>query len=205
MHILRTCTGPPSGIQLDSGRLAVPVDWSTPGMYSTKGYVVLSDDHGASWRLSGAFGGDAYWPNESQAVQLKNGSVFVNSRTGSNDSWLRLGSISNDGGTTFAETHYIEGLRDTQGGCEGSMVRAQTDGKLYYSGLTPEAQTSNRANLTLHVSADEGNPWQYFATVEAGSAAYSALVHVAPQGKIADLFERDSYKYISFESWDTAK
>merc|ERR1712087_225315 len=136
---------------------------------------------------------------------MGNGSVLINSRTGKNDTSLRLGSISNDGGATFVETQYVEGLRDTEGGCEGSMVKAKSDGRLYYSGLTPSATTSNRANLTLHVSADEGNSWQYFAMVEPGSAAYSSLVDVAPKGKIADLYERDSYKYISFQSWDTAK
>eukprot|EP01083_Nonionella_stella_P228368 809380_1 len=176
-------TGPPSGIQLSNGRLVVAIDWSIPSMYSSKGYIVYSDDGGNTWKLSEPFGTDSYWPNESQAVQLKNGSVFINSRTGKNESYYRLGSLSNDNGETFVETNYIKALRDTNGGCEGSMFRAETNGYLYYSGLTPSAQTSNRANLTLHVSKDEGNNWEYFAMVESGSSAYSSVVELKGQSK----------------------
>eukprot|EP01084_Bolivina_argentea_P077306 140194_1 len=100
-------TGPPSGIQLSNGRLVVAIDWSIPSMYSSKGYIVYSDDGGNTWKLSEPFGTDSYWPNESQAVQLKNGSVFINSRTGKNESYYRLGSLSNDNGETFVETNYI--------------------------------------------------------------------------------------------------
>ena len=196
------CIGPPSGIQLDNGRLVVPFDWSLPPMYSTKGYVVYSDDGGDSWILSESFGTDAYWPNESQAVQLKNGSVFINSRTGKNDSWYRVGSLSNDGGSTFVESHYIEGLTDTEGGCEGSMVRAESDGNIYYSGLTPSTKTSNRANMTMSVSKDDGNSFEYFAMIEAGSAGYSSVVEMQAKRKIAVLYERDGYQYLSFKSWD---
>ncbi len=194
-------TGPPNGLQLSNGRMIVPIDWSIPSMFSTKGYVVYSDDGGNNWRLSKPFGTDAYWPNESQAVQLKNGSIFINSRTGKNDSFYRLGSLSNDGGDTFVETNYIEALRDVNGGCQGSMFKAETNGNIYYSGLTPSAQTVIRANLTLHVSKDEGNSWEYFAVVEAGSSAYSSVVEIKSQSKIAVLYERGNYGYISFNSW----
>merc|ERR1712228_1041709 len=195
-------TGPPSGLQLENGRLIVPFDWYTSSMYSSKGYVVYSDDGGETWKLSEYFGTSSYWPNESQAVQLKNGSVFINSRTGRNDSWYRVGSLSNDNGSTFVQSHYIEGLRDTEGGCEGSMLRTESDGYIYYSGLTPSAKTSSRENMTMSVSKDEGNSFEYFAMIESGSAAYSSLVELQTQSKIAVLYERDNYQYLTFKSWD---
>eukprot|EP01084_Bolivina_argentea_P077303 140189_1 len=200
-------TGPPSGLQIinnnnnnNISRLIFPIDWSIPNMYSTKGYIVYSDDSGNSWQISKEFGGNNYWPNESQAVQLNNGSIFINSRTGKNDSWYRLGSISNDAGNSFIDTNYIKQLRDTEGGCEGSMIMA-SNGNIYYSGLTPSAITANRINMTLHFSKDQGNSWQFMTVIEPGSSAYSSLVEIKSKNSIAVLYGRDNQKYISFDTY----
>ena len=39
---------------------------------------------------------------------------------------------------------YIEELRDTEGGCEGSMIKSKCNGNLYHSGVTPTAKTNTR-------------------------------------------------------------
>eukprot|EP01084_Bolivina_argentea_P077301 140187_1 len=197
-------TGPPSGLEItvnNKQRLIFPLDWSIIDEYYTKGYVVYTDDNGETFQISKEFGDDNWWPNESQAVQLNNGSVFINSRTCKNDTYYRLGSISNDGGQTFVETHYIKELRNTAGtGCEGSMIMA-SNGNIYYSGLTPSAITANRINMTLHFSKDQGNSWQFMTVIEPGSSAYSSLVEIKSKNSIAVLYGRDNQKYISFDTY----
>eukprot|EP01084_Bolivina_argentea_P077305 140192_1 len=197
-------TGPPGGLEIsinNTKRLIFPFDWSVIDKFYTKGYILYTDDNGKTWHIGSEFGGDKYWPNESQAVQLKNGSIFVNSRTCENDTYYRLGSLSNDGGERFIETHYIKELRNTAGtGCEGSMIMA-SNGNIYYSGLTPSAITANRINMTLHFSKDQGNSWQFMTVIEPGSSAYSSLVEIKSKNSIAVLYGRDNQKYISFDTY----
>merc|ERR1712048_34392 len=70
------------------------------------------------------------------------------------------------------------------------------------------AKTNARFNLTLSVSKDEGNSFEYVRTIDAGFAAYSSLVEFEVDGrpKIGVLYERKladrKYKYITFESYD---
>ena len=125
--------GPPGGLQLSgsSGRLLVPgyhsEVWPDPNKSSigsgvTKGHVIVSDDHGDTWRLAADDFGheheeeedeerslsaaaaaekrllDRFFVNEQQAAQLPSGRVVVNSRTLSD---RRAISWSDDGGETF--------------------------------------------------------------------------------------------------------
>ena len=48
-------------------RLLTPIDWKTQNMANSKGRFVYSDDNGKTWQLAQSyFGGNAYYPNESQ-------------------------------------------------------------------------------------------------------------------------------------------
>lgn len=90
-------TGPPSGLQLKSGRLLISADHMDPGWGS---HSMYSDDEGKSWKLSNSMVG--LGGNECQAARCANGSLIMNQRT--KDS-IRQFSWSNDDGATVVYAH----------------------------------------------------------------------------------------------------
>lgn len=176
--------GPPAGVQLQSGRLLVPgyhgkvpmSDQSSLGSAFTHGHTLVSDDHGASWRIGCAdFGGD-HFVNELQAAQLANGTIVVNARELKD---RRALSWSDDEGESFPVTVEAPTLHETYQGCEGSTIAASGGDRLLYAGVQGlEPERLWRQNLTVIDSVDGGASWQLREVVDAGSAAYSALLHL---------------------------
>ncbi len=78
-------TGPGAGIQLGegehAGRLVIPCDHKQPGSKGTHYYshVVVSDDHGQTWRLGGRSPGPQV--NECEVVELHGGRLLLNMRS----------------------------------------------------------------------------------------------------------------------------
>lgn len=87
-------TGPPTGLQLTSGRLLIPADHMSPGWGS---HAMLSDDGGKTWTLSNSMTG--LGGNECQAARCANGSLIMNQRT---QAGIRQFSWSDDDGTTVS-------------------------------------------------------------------------------------------------------
>ena len=87
--------GPPGALQLRSGRILVPAYHSVNGVYPeddngdwSHGHVLLSDNNGSSFFLGATqFGSGAHYSNECQAVELRNGSVLIITRSISDPSW----------------------------------------------------------------------------------------------------------------------
>ncbi len=98
--------GPGHGVQLRGGRLIVPV-WHSPPIElrpEERGYCVsllLSDDHGASWRQAAPFTGKVCRANESRVAQTADGSLLWSFRPARMTS--RFCSRSTDGGETWTE------------------------------------------------------------------------------------------------------
>ena len=92
-------TGPGVGVQLKGGRLLVPCDHYLAGSKAQYAHVIYSDDAGKTWKLGGSVGPKC---NESQLVELDDGSVLFNIRSyrGTN---RRLVAISKDAGESFSE------------------------------------------------------------------------------------------------------
>ena len=177
--------GPPAGLQLKSNnRIIIPSYHSVPhidGDFS-KGHIIYTDDYGKTWSLSeGVFGlgpngdHDTFFPSESQAVELKNGSVLINSRGASS---YRIGTISNDFGNTFNESFLWKDLMDETTGCEGSMIKHGASGYFYYSGITPDDLSVLRYNMSIYRSKDQGLSWKYIDVIDYWSSAYSALISI---------------------------
>lgn len=180
--------GPPASLQLKSNnRIIVPCYHSIAhidGDFS-KGHIIYSDDYGNSWSLSkGIFGlgpnndYDTFFPSESQAIELENGSILINSRGASS---YRIGTISNDFGDTFQNSFLWKDLLDETTGCEGSMIKHPMSGNIYYSGLTPDEFTELRFNLTIHKSTDNAKTWQFIDIIDYWTSAYSALIPLEKQ------------------------
>ena len=182
-------TGPPGSIRLASGRLVVPVDVQAPSLPYSSG-ALLSDDGGATWRLSSLVKGG----NEAQAVALPwkaAGAVHLSMRSAGGAS--RLGAESADGGSTWGAPW--DTISETE--CEGSVVAlpAARGGPLL---VLSSAFSRKRENMTLHVSADDGKTWAPRAQVYAGAAAYSSLASLDGKGLVGLLFEADSYARIAY-------
>lgn len=175
--------GPPSGLQLRSmNRIIIPSYHSIPHLDGdiAKGHIMYSDDNGETWELSeGVYGLGAggnvleYFPSESQAVELTNGSILINSR---GESQHRIGSISHDFGATFEPSFWFNDLVNQMTGCEGSTIRHPNSGNLYYSGVSPSVLDVLRYNMTIYRSTDEGLSWEMIKIIDRWSSAYSAMV-----------------------------
>jgi sialidase-1 len=179
-------TGPGVGIQTRDGRLVVPCDSKDLGGKKGFSFVVTSDDHGASWKLSGIVGD--LW-NECQVAELADGALLLNMRNHDRTKRQRGVATSRDGGRTWSpavpDSVLIEPV------CQASLLRftlassEQGKDRLLFSN---PASTTARVQLNVRLSYDEGKTWPVAKELHAGPAAYSCLA-VLPDGTIGCLFE----------------
>ncbi|MGD1891487.1 MAG: exo-alpha-sialidase [Cyclobacteriaceae bacterium] len=207
-------TGPGHGIQLQKGRLLVPVWLSTadggnahrPSVVAT----IYSDDHGKSWQAGDIAVHHLYPyryenqtqpqafvnPSETVAVEIANGRVMLNSRSESPEH-LRVVTYSDNGATDWTNPVFETVLYDPI--CLASLTKGETtNNKEYLLFVNPDSRpdysTSNpklnaRRNLTAKLSYDEGKTWPLQRVIEPGLAAYSDVA-VGNGGQIYVLFKR---------------
>ena len=160
-------TGPGIGLQLASGRLAVPAYFLGPNG-SRGAHVIWSDDHGATWKR----GTDLGAGEEPQAFQRRDGTLVLNCRFRRGAD--RLVGESRDGGLTW------EGPARLQNG----LVDAETQAAILdppdsssFGGLVlfTNPGMAVRGHLTLRWSADEGRTWTGSREIYSGPSCYSSL------------------------------
>ncbi len=155
-------------------------------------HVFGSDDHGATWYLIDTPVTPA---DESKIIELENGNWMINSRV--SDLGYRYVHLSDNNGQSW-ESHIDSTLIDPA--CNASLIRYSsiTDGadknRLLFSNA---CSSSNRVNLTVKMSEDEGETWAYEKSIYEGSAAYSSMTKL-DNGYIGIFFEKDDYTEISF-------
>jgi sialidase-1 len=188
---MRINFGPGAGIQLKSGRLAVPCDHYVAGTKAQYAHVIYSDDIGKTWKLGGIVGPKC---NESQIVELDDGSVMLNMRSyrGTN---RRLVAISKDGGETFSDP--VEDKMLIEPVCQASILRlpGENSGILFSN-----PNSTKREKMTVRLSRDQGKTWPHATRLHSGPAAYSCLAALA-DGRIGCLYERgekNAYETITF-------
>jgi sialidase-1 len=181
-------TGPGNGIQLRSGRLAIPCDHNTADGRRFS-HVIYSDDRGATWKIGGIAEEKT---NESAIVQLKNGELLFNMRSyhGKN---LRAVQRSKDGGLTWSPLELDQNLIEPV--CQASMISGRK-GEVLFS--NPAATT--RTRMKVRVSGDGGRTWPVSRVVHEGPAAYSslAMMHGGTIGLLYELGETQPYERIAF-------
>lgn len=203
-------TGPGAGIQIQEGaqrgRLVIPCDHKIPTEKGVefRSHVVISDDHGATWRL----GGVAPKPqvNECEVVEHRPGILMLNMRNYDKSVKSRQICFSDDGGESWHRQSHAESLIEPV--CQASIRR--------YNGLSESnepngnillfsnpASDSKRVNMTIRVSQDGGESWPHSRTIFAGGSAYSCLC-VLEDGTILCLYEKNGYKSISLARFDLA-
>lgn len=184
-------TGPGIGIQLRSGRLLIPCDSKSDGGKVRESHVILSDDHGKTWRIGGVVGPQC---NECQAIERADGTVVLNMRTYRANN-RRLVATSTDGGETFTAPQEDDTLIEPV--CQASILKIPGQGdQVVFS----NPASTKREKMTVRFSRDGARTWPVAKVLHAGPAAYSCLVSLG-SGELGCLYERgekNAYEQITF-------
>ena len=197
-------TGPNHSIELSSGRLVVPVWLSTgtggnahrPSVTAT----IYSDDHGATWKAGDiAITCTEEWinPNETVALELRDGSVLLNARSESK-AHRRLITTSRDGASKWSTPRFDDALLEPI--CMAGIVRYQHEGKqlILFSnphnlsrakGNETPGTSRDRRNLSIKLSSDEARSWSVNKPLEPGPSMYSDIA-VSHAGTILCFYGR---------------
>jgi sialidase-1 len=204
--------GPGHGIQLENGRLVVPV-WMSNGEGSEFGAgklghrpsevaCVYSDDHGQTWQCGDTVvrTDDRFRnPSETLAVQLSDQRVLFNIRSESKEN-RRLISVSDDGAHQWREPRFDDALLEPV--CMASIIKLNAKsprGVPYILFANPDnlenelvapgsALAHDRKRLTVKLSMDDCRTWPVARTLESGPSAYSDLA-TTPDGTILCIYE----------------
>jgi sialidase-1 len=174
-------TGPGHGIQLRNGRLVVPVWLSIVSS-------VYSDDHGTTWKRGDFIPNTLTNMSETVPVELQDGRVMFNIRSEAPEH-RRAVSFSKDGATGWTKPVFDENLKEPV--CMGSIIRIPSKAILFANPdyLDPEKPRSERRNLTIKLSNDEGKTWAVSKVLDPGRSGYSDLA-AGRDGSIFCLYER---------------
>ncbi len=155
-------------------------------------HVFGSNNHGKTWFLKEAALNPA---DESKIIELKNGTWMVNSRVPG--AGCRYVYRSCDKGKTWLsqkDTTLIDPA------CNASIIKYNFHDKgniknlILFSNVCAE---SERKNLSLKISEDQGKTWAHQKIIYPGSAAYSSMA-IDKNGFVGILFEKDNYSEIAF-------
>ncbi|WP_170164551.1 sialidase family protein [Sinomicrobium pectinilyticum] len=192
-------TGPVHGIQLQKGeykgRLISPNYFTVRrnGKAESYSHVIYSDDHGVTWK-SGNPAPKAQ-SGECTVAEMENGELMLNIRTSAANA--RRISTSDDGGQTWTDPQTVYALTDPH--CQGSMVTSDTTPyRLFFA----NAASTERVNMTLKMSEDNGASWPKQKIIHPGPSAYSDLVIIS-ESEIGILYEGGEgrpYESIVFET-----
>lgn len=190
-------TGPGIGIQLASGRLVIPANHAVAGSKVHRSHLVLSDDHGATWRIGAV---SVPGTNESQVADLGDGSLILNMRNHPAKAVNhRAVAISRDGGETLETPVFDAALPEPP--AQASLLAldgaaAGAPARLLFS----NPAGPGRSRMTLRASDDGGRTWPASRLVHDGPAAYSSIVAL-DAGVVGILYEHgdtNPYERISF-------
>lgn len=170
-------TGPGVGIQLRSGRLVVPCDHTVAGTKADFSHAIYSDDQGRTWKLGSPSGEGV---NECQVVELRDGSLLMNMRS-NHGRHRRAVSRSRDGGISWSGFGFDEALIEPV--CQASLIEA--GGVLLFS----NPASTQRENMTIRASRDDGKTWPVRLVLQKGPSAYSCLAPVS-RSHFGCLYER---------------
>jgi len=197
-------SGPGIGIQLrrgdKQGRIIMP--FAQGPLEEMKVYTVYSDDGGETW-FHGSVAENTYLSsgNEVQMVELSDGAIYLNSRSGINGQSYRNISYSFDSGETWLPLQLDSTLIDPL--CMGSLIRYSDildDGVSKLLFCNPASQIS-RTDGTIYQSLDDGNSWENKWLIEPGGFQYSSIVKIQ-ESVLGILYETTNpwrIKYISVD------
>lgn len=192
-------TGPGIGIQLMGsefkGRIVIPANHSyddpegqIKGQFAYGAHVLISDDHGKTWKMSKAIRPGC---NESQVVEASDGSLLMNMRS-YNEQYSRAISRSIDGGDTWSEIWHDYQLTEPR--CQASIIRHAAAGGENLILFSNPATAKQRSHMTIKASRDDGESWYAGWLINAGLSGYSCLVSLRG-GDVGILYETGKENY----------
>lgn len=180
------------------GRIYIAANHSSGPMQANyadgRSFGYYSDDHGKTFRISD----DLSFPgsNEATAAETASGGVYLNTRNQGGTPRCRIVAFSSDGGHSWDTVYYDQQLIDPV--CEGSVLRFLSGGEDRMLFVNPSSG-SERRDLTLSISRDNGVTWPGKMILVSGDAAYSDLCKTGDDS-IGCLFEKGSDGGIYFIS-----
>jgi len=199
---------PGHAIQINSGkykgRIFIAANHSVGNLkndfsdYYANGFY--TDDHSKTFHISESL--KIAGSNESQAAQVGNNEIYMNSRNQRGNFRSRIVAYSSDGGETWDTAYYDNNLTDPVN--QGSVISWKEGGK-YILAFSNSNNDTRRDNLTLRISKDKGKSWHSNEVVlkspsgnENNFTGYSDLVYLK-KDRIGILFEKDNYQQIVFK------
>lgn len=166
--------------------------------YRAHGYY--TDDHGLHFQLSADV--DIPGGNENMAAELSNDRLMLNFRNQKGDVRSRIVAISGSGGAGWDTVYFDPHLPDPV--CQGSILTVGYRNGKNIIAVCNNADTSQRDNLTLRISFDEGKTWALNFVIDKSlenySGAFTAYSDITKMSarRIGVLYEKDNYSKIVF-------
>lgn len=153
----------------------------------------MSDDHGTTWRMGAPVGPGA---DENKVVELSDGRLMLNSRAKPH----RKVAWSSDGGETWTGWRDEPQLVDPAN--NGAILRHSPDARpaareAHWLLFSNTEHPTDRRNLTVKMSCDDGATWPVRVVVDSGPSAYSTIARLADNA-LGVLYERGPYRTIRF-------
>ena len=182
-------TGPCHGIQIQKGihkgRLVAPNYFTTreSGKVTSYSHIIYSDDYGKTWKPGeptpvGGVG-------ECSVAEIGEGTLMLNMRA--DEGFYRKSCTSIVGGLTWSSALIIIDQIDCK--CQGSIL--SIGGAVF---LSNAASATERINMTIKKSTDNGKNWKGQYTVYEGNSGYSDIVELS-DSQIAIIYEGGEKRY----------
>lgn len=173
-----------NALQLSNGRIIIGVTVRITPFGSFRNYAIFTDDLGKTWDISN----EIFQPgDECKIVQQNNGALIMSIRHKPH----RIFVYSYDNGKTWKDIVPKSEIVDPA--CNGDFIRYTSivDGhdknRLLHS---IPYHPSNRQNITVLISYDEGETWPVMKTIHAGAGSYSSIA-ILENGDIIVYYEKD--------------
>jgi len=185
--------GSGNGLRTSTGRIIFVAAIRENAQYSLNNYAFYSDDNGVTWQLSGraSVGGD-----EAKVVELNDGRILMSIRHADR----RWYNISSDGGATWqSATSTWQDL--VAPACNGDIIRytSKNFGHDTNRLLHSLPYGTERRDVTVYVSYDEGQTWPAHRCVVPFASAYSSLC-VLPDGTIGLYVEEEDTDFAGYQT-----
>jgi sialidase-1 len=188
------------------GRILVPANHSAgdpkDNWEDYASHTYFTDDHGKTFRLGQSL--SLPGSNEATAAEISGNRLILSARNQKGDIRARIIGISDDGGESWSNLFFDKMLPDPV--CEESILNIGYINGRSVLAFCNAADTTDRNNLTLRISYDDGESWPATFLVDRSDdpekrksyTAYSDIVKIGTN-EIGILYERDNYKEIVFK------